>query len=502
MTAETPTKPPVRARAKRSGLREELRTQSWRENAALFVFLVYVAIAPIPYGQITQEGELTLELFAFSALALALFDDPKGARLRGARVPIAALLGIVGLGLLQWLPMPQFVLGIVSPVSARVFADAGRTLAAFGRPTPLPRISVAPLETLDTMLLTLAYISLFVVGALILRSRSRRRLFVAVLLGSAIIQILIATVMRSVAVGAGEEPMAVGRLHGAFVNPNHFAGYLQIALFLGFGVLWREVLHYRESSVVPSRRPAQRFESLFMRMSLRILLWGLLAGGIALTASRGGILSAAIVTVVLLSLAPSHPRVKNRQWSFAAAGTGVVGAAVGLTLLAVRQQPILRFLSSDPRDPASDLRFSLWQLSLQAWQHFPLFGSGLGTFREAFRRVQPHDFNYLVEFAHSDPLQLLVTGGLLGLALGAIAIIGFLAALFRCWRHEPRREESAFMLAVFGALLALLIHGLMEFNLSIPAIPATLACVAGFGWAATHAEEEERERRQIQLVSG
>jgi hypothetical protein len=41
----------------------------------------------------------------------------------------------------------------------------------------------------------------------------------------------------------------------------------------------------------------------------------------------------------------------------------------------------------------------------------------------------------------------------------------------------------------------------MEFNLSIPAIPATLACVAGFGWAAAHGEDEEREiRRGLELA--
>src|ERR1700682_1935488 len=196
MTAETPTKPSAQTRAKRAGLREELATQSWRENAALFVFLAYVAIAPIPYGQITQEGELTLELFAFAALALLFFDHPRSSRLRGVRLPIAALLGVVALGVMQCLPLPQVVLGILSPVSARVYADAGHTLEAFGRQAPASRISIAPLETLDTILLTLAYIAFFVVGALVLRSRSRRRLFVAVLLGTAVIQILVATVMR------------------------------------------------------------------------------------------------------------------------------------------------------------------------------------------------------------------------------------------------------------------------------------------------------------------
>jgi O-antigen ligase len=488
------------ARTKRFRLFEELGAQSRWETAALVLFLVFVAIAPLPYGAITTEGELTLELFAFLTLALLFLGDPKLRRLRGVMPAIVLLLSVALLGVVQWTPLPPFVLRLLSPVSARVFADAAHTLAMFGHRAPLPRISIAPGETLGTILLILAYIALFVAAALLLRSRSRRRLFVAVLLGSAVVQILAATVIRSIPAEAGDEPVVTGRLHGAFVNPNHFAGYLDIALCIGFGVLWREILHYRETLSRPSRRAAQRFESTFMGMTVRVLLWFVLAGGIALTESRGGILAAAVVTLLLLSFAPLHPRVKARRWSFTAGGLGVIAAAIGLTALAVRQQPILRFLSSDPRDPASDLRFTLWRLSFEAWKSFPLFGSGLGTFREAFRRVQPRDLHYLVEFAHSDSLQLLVTGGIAGLALGAAAMVVLLVRLLRAWYAEQRREESAFLLAASGAIVALLLHGLMEFNFSIPAIPATLACVAGFGWAAAHAEEEEQERRQLQLV--
>jgi O-antigen ligase len=203
----------------------------------------------------------------------------------------------------------------------------------------------------------------------------------------------------------------------------------------------------------------------------------------------------------MLSIAPSHPRINQRRWSFAGAGAAIVAAAIGFTILTVRQQPIIRFLGSDPRDPASDLRLSLWRLSIDAWRNFPVFGSGLGSFREAFRRVQPRDFNFYVEFAHSDPLQLLVTGGLIGFALGAIAMIALMIALIRRWHGEQRREESAMLLGAFAALLSLALHGLVEFNLSLPAIPATLACVAGFGWAAAHGNEEDEERRHIRLVT-
>jgi len=446
------------------------------------MLLAYVAIAPIPYGGITRGGMLALELFAFGTLALTFFGHPRLARLSGVRTTIAALVAIALLGIVQLLPMNV-------GLSAKIYRDAATTLKAFGRPAPTPRISIAPTETWDTILLTLAYAALFVAAVLLLRSRSRRRLFVAVLLGSALLQIVIAAAFRE-----GD------RIHGSFVNPNHFAGYLEIALAVAFGVLWREVLHYRDGARRSSER-ARRFESVFIRISLRVVLWGTIAAGLGLTQSRGGILVAVLVTLVMLSIAPSHPRINQRRWSFAGAGAAIVAAAIGFTILTVRQQPIIRFLGSDPRDPASDLRLSLWRLSIDAWRNFPVFGSGLGSFREAFRRVQPRDFNFYVEFAHSDPLQLLVTGGLIGFALGAIAMIALMIALIRRWHGEQRREESAMLLGAFAALLSLALHGLVEFNLSLPAIPATLACVAGFGWAAAHGNEEDEERRHIRLVT-
>jgi len=442
---------------------------------------VYVAVAPIPYGAITRGGTLALELFAFATFALTFFGHPRLARLRGVRVTIASLTGVAILGLVQLIPMS-------AGISGAIYRDAATTLKSFGRPAPTPRISIAPTETWDTILLTLAYLALFVSAVLLLRSRTRRRMFVAVLLGSAIVHILIAAAFRD-----GD------RIHGAFVNPNHLAGYLELALAIAFAVLWREVLHYRDNARHVAER-ARRFEKQFIRLSLRVVLWGTIAAGIGLTQSRAGILVAILVTLFLLSIAPSHPRIRSRRWNFAGAGAAIVGAAIGFTILTVRQQPVIRFLASDPRDPASDLRLTLWRVSIDAWRNFPILGSGLGTFREAFRRVQPRDLNFYVEFAHSDSLQLLVTGGAIGLALGAIAFLGLMIALIRRWYREQRREESAMLLGAFAALLSIAMHGLVEFNLSIPAIPATLACIAGFGWAAAHGNEEDEERR-LRVVS-
>lgn len=459
------------------------------DRVAFSLLLVAVVAAPFPYGAITQGGTLVLETLAFMTAAFTFAGRPRLAPLAGVWIPIAALLVVVLLGLAQLIPLPGPVLERISPVSAQIYSDTTNVLRLFRHAAPVGRISIAPTETVDTILLTSAYLSLFVSSVLLLRTRWRRRVFVAVLLGGAALHVLIATVIRPL---SGPDDTSSGRLHGAFVNSNHLAGYLQIMLAVAFGALWREVLFARERGQ-RLKESAKRMETRLLHVAPRLLLWAVFASGIALTRSRGGILVAFVSTVAMLSLALSHRRTRNRRLSIAVAGGTTIAAGAGLVFLAVRQQPILRFLTSDPRDPASDLRVSLWRLSIEAWRQFPLAGSGLGTYREAFRRIQPRGFDYFVEFAHSDPLQLLVTGGLVGFVLGAIAFVALFIALLRGWRRESHREESAFMLAGIGALFALTLHGLVEFNLSIPAIPATLAAVTGFAWAAGAHEKPDRE---------
>jgi O-antigen ligase len=449
----------------------------WNERLALPLLLFGLVAFPFPYGGITPMGTGIVEGIAFTVLGLTLIGRPAMSRLSGLGVSIGAVSGIAVLGVLQLLPLPRALLAALSPESARVYGQASGVLALFGRGSLDARISIAPTETVGTILLTLAYLALFVSAALLLGSRPKRRLFVIVLLGGAGIHVFWAAAMRAVV------PDGDDRLHGAFVNANHFSGYLEIVLTVAFAALWREVLYARDRNPGSTER-ARRFELRFMRLSTRALAWGFFAAAIGLTKSRGGILAAVVTTCLMIALGLAHQRLGKERLAISVLGGGVLAAALGFVILAVRQQPILRFLASDPRDPASDLRMTLWRVSIDAWRQFPVFGSGLGTFRESFRRVQPRDLKYLVEFAHSDSLQILATGGVLGLLLAALAF-GMLAYRLACrWSDEPRREESAFLLAGIGALFAISLHGLMEFNMSIPAIPATLAAVLGLAWAA------------------
>lgn len=440
---------------------------------AFSLLLLGIVIAPYPYGGIFFAGTFRIEFVAFLCGAATFLSPARKPRLGSAWLPVAAIAAIALLGAIQILPLPASILTKLSPVSAQVFRETSDIFTAFGRKAEAPtgRISLAPSDTAGTALMVLAQLVLFLSAFALLRTRARRRVFGVVLLLAGVFQIAYGVI----------DDESVERLHGSFVNPNHFAGYLQVALALAFAHL---VFQLRQGNRTESWKG--RIEKLVKRLvpiSTSVVLWGTVAAGLALSRSRGGILAAALSTIILVVFAVAHRRAPARRRTALLVSAGLLAAGLFAASI-TRDAPLLRFLGSDPRDVGRDLRVEIWRTSRSAWRQFPLLGSGLGTFREAFRRVQPREVSGLVEQAHSEPLQLLVTGGVAGALLGLAALFGTLIVLARAFFLQRHREESAFVLAGLGATIALLLHGLVEFNFSLPATPATFAALLGAAWAA------------------
>jgi len=449
-------------------------------TAGFVLLLVLVVAAPLPYGGVLPGGSFLIEILAFSAAGMAMLSRGPERPLGAAILPLSAVAGIAALGVLQLLPLPSRLLSAVSPVSEKVYAETAEILGLFGRPVRFaPRVSIAPTETAGTVLLVLAYLAAFLAAFRLLESRARRRVFLTAVFLAALTQIALAVATRPDS----------DRRHGSFLNPDHQAGYLEIALVLAFAVVWLAISYGRDATRHLADR-AERVERRLLPVSLAILLWGTVAAGVGLTKSRGGVLASLLTALLLLALLASRSRLGRRRRAATLGGLALLAGLV-FVALAIENVAILRFLESDPREFSTDTRVQLWRLSLDAWRQFPALGSGLGTFREAFRRVQPRDFPGLVEQAHSDPLQLLVTGGAVGAALGAAALLAGVILLLRAIPKQPGREERALTAAGLCALVSLTLHGLVDFNFSLPAIAVTLAAVLGAAWAAALFRENE-----------
>jgi len=464
-------------------------------RAALAILLLLVVVVPLPYGSVLRPGELVIEVLGALAAALAVFTSSDLSRLRAAALPLLATTAIALLGAFQLLPLPTSTLKTISPKSAEIYSDASAILEQRGAaPIASARISIAPLETRRVILLTLAYVAIFVASTLLLSSRRRRRSFSTFVLIGAGIQIVIAALTRETGLGGllrgvGDEQYA-GRLRGAFINPNHLAGYLELALAVAFGVLWAEVLTNRRRAGGVANR-SEELERRVTPLVARALVWGIVAAAIALTQSRGGVAAMVLTTLILFALGALHPRLALRRRRTLGLAAAVVAGGIMLAAITAQQGSFLRYLAKDPRDAGNDIRVTIWNSSIDAWRNFPTFGSGLGAFPDAFRMVQPRTMNKLVEQAHDELLQMLVTGGWVGAALAAIALGSLFVLLVHAWWKQRHREESAMALAGIGALVSLMLHGIVEFNLSIPAIAATLAAVLGWAWAAANASEDE-----------
>lgn len=448
------------------------------DRAAFLMLLAFIIAGPFLYGTILPAllnagapaplGSPLLNVFAFLTAAAALLSRSALPQARPLRLPLGAVGGLTLLGVVQLLPLPEGVMQQIASVNLQIYHETAQILRLFpSSRAPSPKISIAPWETASALLGLLACVALFLAAASLMRSRARRRVFGWTVLVSAGLQLSRLAAFRS---GLDGLTAPIGIEAAA-------ATCLGIALFVVFGMIWAAVLTNQERGI-DSPDAAERFERRFAPVAGRVILWLALAVGLAWIHESSAIVSALVATLVLLGLAFARRR---QDVSRRLAGSTAALLIIGV-LLAGRA-------GASASDSATDIstRGLIWKTSIAAWRQFPVFGSGLGTFREAFRRVQPRDLQGLVDQAPSGPLELLVTGGLIGLALGATVAISLLVLFLRAWRSQKHREESAMTLAAFGALLFWTLASLMDDGATALIVSALLAPVLGAGWAASQA---------------
>jgi hypothetical protein len=217
--------------------------RSLAELACRGLLLAYLCWLPMPFGSVTDRAQLPLVLGALGICALAAFARSWGP-LNGLDVPRAFRFWIAG-GLLfalvvalQLVPLPNALLGVVSPESLRVWSRADRVaaLAGVGAPRGAHPISVDPEVTALHLFRVAAYIATFLAAALLMR-RHRQRAALAVVLGAVAIFETIYGVreaaLQRYAIWGWVNKLIFNRVTGTFVNPNHFAHYAAIVMPLG-----------------------------------------------------------------------------------------------------------------------------------------------------------------------------------------------------------------------------------------------------------------------------
>ena len=432
------------------------------------LLLVLLGAGPLLAGAVHEP--VFVPILAGCAVAgLAAHLRARRARSEGRVVPPLPgrrlLVALHALVLLQLAPLPPVLLRLVSPGSFAVHSERLLVPLASWRP-----VSVSPADTLRGLAFLAAFSLLYLaVFREMGDSPWRRRLLLTV------VGVGIAITVVAFLQAASPEPRKIYGLwrprwdwavFGPYVNRNHFAGYLVMAIPLAIGFALEAISRLRAEW---GRRRhgwlllGDREGTAVVRgaAAVMVLVAGLLAAG-----SRAAVV--AFAAAALLLPFASHRRRTTALAVALLAGLGVAWIGLGGVLASFGVRGI----------QAS--RLDLWRDMLPMVPRFPVFGAGWNAFATAyswFRTLPGPDW---IGEAHNEYLQALLDGGI----VGAVLVLGLLAVALRGALAQAR--ASALGLGLLGALVGLALNALADFSWQIPANAATWTALAALAVRPAH----------------
>jgi uncharacterized membrane protein YhaH (DUF805 family) len=404
--------------------------------------------APLPFGSVTPWGSAVVVVTICVGLVTALGGARRDAVL-GPLVPALAALGALGL------------LGLTQSFTA---------------------LSVAPGLSQRAAMGWFAIALLFALAGLIARAPGARP---ALLAAAAVTTCFQAVYGWRQAVRSPGEIWGIAvagpgsRLRGTYVNADHLAILFEIMLAVAAAWAWWA---WRRSRREP------RFERRWLLLAPPWLLWLVCWASIFATGSRAALAAAVVGAVAQVALVFG---VTRRVWIPILAVALVLAGVVTLLTLGPSAR-LGRQLSTPFYEIVNSHRLAVWEPAARIWRSAPVVGTGLGTFEEVFPAVAPPELtSRRWGRAHNDPLELLVTGGLVGLGLLLATIAILVRRLWAVYRRGAARADRATALAALAALVPVSVHELFDFGLTIPANAVLLTLLVGVAACAPTAEESE-----------
>lgn len=455
--------------------------------------LVLLVWAPLPLGS-NRTWAWAILVIGAGVLALAWLV----LWLRGRCEITAAFVrarwaqGILALWLLwvglQLVALPADWLRWLSPAAHQAHAMAA---AALGEPLAAAlALSLEPHATRDFLLKSVAYAAIFALTLLLVDRRERLDLLLKTLIICGTLQALYASVM----VLSGLEytflikkTTGQGNASGTFINRNHLAGYLNLCLAAGIGLM---IARLGGDAAHTWRQRLRELARLLLGEKARLRIYlVVMVIGIVLTRSRMGntafFASTLIVGTLGLLLMRNAPRSTMLfLTSLVVLDLLIVGTWFGVDQVAQRIRGTEITSNAENVLPTED-RDEVDRAALPYLRDYWLTGSGGGSFYVTFPAYHNERMAGFYDFAHNDYVQITAETGAVGLALCAAVVLAALWQALRAMRrrNDPLMRGTAF--AVTMAICWLAIHSAVDFNMQIPANALTMTVLLALAWVAS-----------------
>ena len=412
-------------------------------NQGIFGLLVFlIGFAPIPYGTVEPWWKAAFVCFVFGVSILAIVERllSNATKIEGAEVLL-----------------PMAVLGLLAFIQTISVGGGGVWNA----------LSADPYQTRFVALQLLALTALLALLYRYANTETRVRTLIYLVLGiavaTAIYGILRQTMQRSP--GFILPLVKPGQGYGQFINKNHFAYLMEMALGLGLGLIVAGGL---------------KREQVLLFVGLLMPVWT----GLVLSNSRGGILAmlaqvvvAALLVITLLPIQradDAERRFLKIARSFAARTALTIVLLIGVILgvLWVGGDRLLGSFDSVSRELNPTVgglnqgatRNEIWRATVKMFAAHPILGVGLGGYWVAITKYHEASGTLTPQEAHNDYLELLSSGGIVGFAIG----VWFAVVVFQQVRKQLQAENSFRRAVCVAALLGITgvaVHSLVDFGL-------------------------------------
>lgn len=287
--------------------------------------------------------------------------------------------------------------------------------------------------------------------------------------------------------------LEAARAHGTFVSPNQYAGYLELTLAMGVGLMiaklsgqstvnWKQRLHGWLDVVLS--------EKAMLRLALIIMVVGLVA-----SRSRGGnsaffasLLITGTLAVILMKQtvgkkagASSLTMIKTTMFfivSLIVLDVAIIGGMVGVEKVVQRientnlQAQVVESGRGGqilPKEQSFEERGEAAMPALNIVRDFPIFGTGGGTFHLAFPHYRPAEVQGYFDHTHNDYVEIASETGLAGLLLLSLAVLHSLWQSVKIFMHGDEQIARGMAFASVMGVVSLLMHGMVDFNFQNPA---------------------------------
>jgi O-antigen ligase len=426
------------------------------DKTIFFALLALIALTAIPYGASPPWWEAYFECAVFALMGLRAIEALLGGswRMSGLSLLIP-LFALIIFAFIQTIP-------IRNAANVAIKGAEWRTISA---------------DSYETWRFVLKVLALVLAGEMLLRytsSQQRLLALINVIVGVGVASALFGILRQTT---QGNTPgfilpyLIPNQGYGQFINYNHFAFLMEMALGLVLGL------------IVGGGIPQERLLT-YLALPVPVVT------ALVLSNSRGGIFSllSQLIFIALFfsAVRPWRESLEGRRsvaaWLWHIGTSLITRTLLALCLIVVatvgivwmggdplikRMEALSREINTGDSDTRDNVRrIEIWQATWNLVKDYPIFGVGFSGYWAAIPAYHNASGQSTPQQAHNDYLEVLASGGIFGAAIMA----WFVIVLIRRALKRLRSPDSFRRAACFGALCGLFgvgIHSFFDFGLHI-----------------------------------